>query len=100
MRRGVCLRRTGLASGSSTELREAAQRLAVTTAQRLAVTTAQRLAVTTAQRLDVTNAQQLAVTTARRLAATNRQDRRLETQGLAEEPRQEPDDPRSRPSSP
>ena len=84
MRRGVCLPRTGLASGSSPELREAARRLAVTTAQRLAVTTAQRLAVTTA----------------RRLAASNRQDRRLEKQRLAEELRHEPDDPRSRPSSP
>ena len=92
--------RTGLASGSSPELREAARRLAVTTAQRLAVTTAQRLAVTTAQRLAVTNAQRLTVTNARRLAASNRQDRRLEKQGLAEELRHEPDDPRSRPSSP
>ena len=33
MRRGMCLPRTGLASGSSPELREAAQWLDVTTAQ-------------------------------------------------------------------
>ena len=62
--------RTGLASGSSPELREAARRLAVTTAQWLAVTTAQRLAV------------------------TNRPDLRLAKQRLAEGRCQEIDVPR------
>ena len=76
--------RTGLSSGSSPELREAAQRLAVTTAQRLDVTTTQRLTVNNRPGF----------------AAINRQDRRLEKQGLAEELRHEHDDPRSRSSSP
>ena len=83
----------------------AANSRAVVTANRRAVVTANCRAVVTANRRAASRSSGL-LPEARPVryslegAASNRQDRRLEKQGLAEELRHEPDDHRSRPSSP